>query len=337
MRKETIGLLLIIGILVLLGGCGPSEPNTSPTAVFGFVAQNGFRYVPLVVQFDASASFDSDGRLSSYQWDFGDGVSGSGVRPVHTYSSPGEYSVTLHVLDDRGGEGVADLTVSPLAIPDGQLLRRYTWQYKGAEKALELLVPESLYLRYHLQYRQPLVGNYKYDDYVLDSLDDPTILDIARALRAKIGGGDTEFARFALSFVQGGIAYALDQPGFEYPLYPLETLVDKKGDCEDTTILYVSLLRAQGISSMIAAVDTDHDNMPDHVLALVPVDSSFAAQIDCVAGMYVGLYAIGSDLFAMAETAADPNTSGYIGLGCDPWWIETTDFKETWDLVGISI
>ena len=319
-------------MLVALGGCAPTGPNTSPTVAFGFVAQNGFRYAPLVVRFDASASFDSDGRISSYQWDFGDGASDSGMRPVHSYSNPGQYSATLHVFDDRGGEGVASRTVSVLAVPDGQLLRRYTWQYKGAEKALETLIPESLYLRYHSQDRQPLVDNYKYDDYVLDPLDDPTLLDIADALRAKIGGGDTEFAKFALSFVQGGITYTLDQPGLEYPLYPLETLVDKKGDCEDTTILYVSLLRAQGISSMIAAVDTDHDDMPDHVLALVPVDSSFAAEIDCVAGMYVGLYAIGSGLFAMAETAADPNASGYIGLGCDPWGIETTDFKKTWDL-----
>lgn len=332
MRERTIGLLLIIGILVLLGGCAPNGPNTLPSAAFGFVPQNDFRYAPLVVQFDASASFDSDGSISSYKWTFGDGKSGSGVRPLHTYSDPGEYSVTLRVLDNRGGEDVATMEVSVLAVPAGEFLRRYTWQYTGKEKALEVLIPESLYQRYNSQYRQPLVSNYKYNDYVLDPLDDPTLSDIARALRAKVGGGDIEFAKFALAFVQGGITYALDQPGFEYPLYPLETLVDKKGDCEDTTILYVSLLRAQGISSKIAAVDTDHDNMPDHVLALVPVDSSFASQLDCQAGMHVGLYTIDGALFAMAETAADPDTSGYIGLGCDPWGIKVSDFKETWDL-----
>ncbi|MCD6495608.1 PKD domain-containing protein [Candidatus Bipolaricaulota bacterium] len=332
MKRKTTLLLLITGTVILLGGCGPTGPNTLPTAAFGFVAQNGFAYAPLVIQFDATASFDVDGRISSYEWDFGDAASGSGVRPVHTYSQPGEYAVTLHVYDDRGGDGVASDVVVVLVVPDGQLLRRYTWRYEGAEKALELLIPETLYEYYHSQYRQPLVGNYKYNDYVLDPRDDPTISDIASALRAKIGGGDTEFARFALSFVQGGITYALDQPGFEYPLYPLETLVDKKGDCEDTTILYVSLLRAQKISSSIAAVDTDDDDMPDHVLALVPVDSSFASQIDCPAGMQVGLYAIDSHLFALAETAADPDTSGYIGLGCDPWGIGTSDFKETWDL-----
>ena len=150
MRGKTIGLLLIIGILVLLGGCGPSEPNTSPTAVFGFVPQSDFTHAPLAVQFGASASFDADGKISSYEWDFGDGTTGSGVRPVHTYYNPGEYPVTLHVFDDRGGEGVANLTVSVLAVPDGQLLRRYTWQYEGAEKTLEVLIPEFLYQYYHV-------------------------------------------------------------------------------------------------------------------------------------------------------------------------------------------
>lgn len=332
MKRKAVLLIFIVGVLVLLGGCGQTGHNTPPSAAFGFVSQNGFKYAPLRIQFDATASFDTDGRISSYNWNFGDGTTGSGVRPVHTYSNPGKYPVTLQVYDDRGGEGVASDIVTVSAVPDGYLLRRYNWRYVGADRALEALIPESLYQRYHSQYRQPLVGNYKYDDYVLDPLDDPTISDIAKALRAKVGGGDTDFARFALSFVQGAITYALDQPGFEYPLYPLETLVDKKGDCEDTTILYVSLLRAQGISSMIAAVDTDHDDMPDHVLALVPVDSSFAAEINCPTGMHVGLYPIDSHLFAMAETAADPDTSGYINLGCDPWGIDTSGFKETWDL-----
>ena len=332
MKKNIILLLSIASVILILGGCSPTGPNALPRGVFGYVAQNDFRYAPLPVQFDASTSYDTDGKIISYEWEFGDGTTGSGVRPTHTYTNPGEYVVTLRVHDDRGGEDSATDTVTALAVPDGQLMRRYYWRYAGVDRALEALIPESLYQRYHSQYRQPLVGNYKYDDYVLDPLDDPTILDIANALRAKVGGGDTEFARFALAFVQGGITYALDQPGFEYPLYPLETLVDKRGDCEDTTILYVSLLRSQRIPSSIVAVDTDHDNMPDHVLALVPVDSSFAAEISCPAGMHVGLYAIDSSLFALAETAADPNTSGYIGLGCDPWGIDTSDFKQEWNL-----
>jgi len=53
------------------------------------------------VTFDASASAD-DGVIVSYQWDFGDASSGSGVRATHTYAQGGSYSVTLTVTDNRG-------------------------------------------------------------------------------------------------------------------------------------------------------------------------------------------------------------------------------------------
>lgn len=52
--------------------------------------------------FDASGSFDPDGTIVSYVWDFGDGVTGIGEILVHTYESPGEYTVTLTVTDNAG-------------------------------------------------------------------------------------------------------------------------------------------------------------------------------------------------------------------------------------------
>lgn len=54
------------------------------------------------VQFDGSASFDPDGEIVSYEWDFGDGQSGTGVSPTHIYNSDGEYTVTLCVTDNQG-------------------------------------------------------------------------------------------------------------------------------------------------------------------------------------------------------------------------------------------
>ncbi len=53
------------------------------------------------VEFDASGSSDDVG-IFSYEWDFGDGTTGTGVNPTHVYSAPGTYTVTLTVTDHAG-------------------------------------------------------------------------------------------------------------------------------------------------------------------------------------------------------------------------------------------
>ena len=52
--------------------------------------------------FDASASLDSNGTIESYDWDFGDGSSGSGMNTTHTYGATGSYIITLTVTDNQG-------------------------------------------------------------------------------------------------------------------------------------------------------------------------------------------------------------------------------------------
>jgi len=67
------------------------------------------------VTFDASASADSDSRIESYRWSFGDGASGTGVKASHTYFQPGTYSVRLTVSDASGASNAsasAEKTIS---------------------------------------------------------------------------------------------------------------------------------------------------------------------------------------------------------------------------------
>ena len=54
------------------------------------------------VIFDASTSTDSDGSISYYAWDFGDGTEGSGRIAKHKYSKAGTYTVKLIVADNEG-------------------------------------------------------------------------------------------------------------------------------------------------------------------------------------------------------------------------------------------
>lgn len=66
-----------------------------------FTASPGQGPPPLEVEFDASMSYDPDGELVSYEWDFGDGAEGSGVTASHTYQKQGRYTATLTVTDDE--------------------------------------------------------------------------------------------------------------------------------------------------------------------------------------------------------------------------------------------
>jgi len=50
--------------------------------------------------FDAVASYDLDGNITSYFWDFGDGISATDVKVSHAYDDDGNYTVALTVTDD---------------------------------------------------------------------------------------------------------------------------------------------------------------------------------------------------------------------------------------------
>ena len=56
--------------------------------------------LPDTIQFDGSGSQDPDGTIISYEWDFGDGSTGTGEFPKHAYADTGTYQVVLKVTDD---------------------------------------------------------------------------------------------------------------------------------------------------------------------------------------------------------------------------------------------
>ncbi len=54
------------------------------------------------VQFDASGSYDPDGTIISYSWDFGDGSIINGLMPSYRYTTAGNFTVILTVIDNDG-------------------------------------------------------------------------------------------------------------------------------------------------------------------------------------------------------------------------------------------
>jgi len=74
-------------------------PNGTPVPSFTYAPSTPLSKSD--VTFDASLSTDSDGRIVSYAWNFGDGSQDSGVLVKHQFETAGTYTVTLTVTDDR--------------------------------------------------------------------------------------------------------------------------------------------------------------------------------------------------------------------------------------------
>lgn len=95
-----------------VGGCG--VVNLPPLADANG-PYFGKKYWP--VDFDGTGSYDPDGSIVEYEWDFGDGSPKEyGVIVNHSYSAAGIYDVTLKVTDN---DGASDNDTTYVEITDG--------------------------------------------------------------------------------------------------------------------------------------------------------------------------------------------------------------------------
>jgi len=112
-RRALLGILLVL----MVGPACDSDPpgdtgdNQPPTAVAEVSPTD--TTTDAEVTFDASRSTDPDDAAGSltYDWEFGDGDSGSGEMVSHTYESAGEYTAELSVSDGESSE-TDEVTVS---------------------------------------------------------------------------------------------------------------------------------------------------------------------------------------------------------------------------------
>jgi len=86
----------------ITGTGGGEAPSQHPYASFTYSPE-----CPVInekIIFNASSSYDPDGKITAYEWDFGDGnVTNTTEEKInHSYSEAGIYEVTLTVKDDEG-------------------------------------------------------------------------------------------------------------------------------------------------------------------------------------------------------------------------------------------
>ena len=140
--------------------------------------------------------------------------------------------------------------------------RDFEWEYGGKIWTWSLSIPKNLYEEYKSVSIFDRTGNGPEGYGFLTTTNDYYVVQIAEKLQeASDNEGYESFdeVSFVLAFVQS-LDYTSDSvtTGYdEYPRFPLETLVDNGGDCEDTSILFATL-------TLIMGYGTVYLNPPQH-------------------------------------------------------------------------
>ena len=170
--------------------------------------------------------------------------------PTHEYTSPpvveGPDSTegVLIYTDDRVPDYIA-------TNPQWETVR-FEWERQDNRGSMwiEISIDSEMYKHYRSLTRYHGVDNYHY--YINDANNKAIISEIVSVIRDvadDLSYSDAAVAREVAKFVQDVIEYQYDSDTTgedEYPRYPIETLYEGQGDCEDTSILMAALLKELG-------------------------------------------------------------------------------------------
>jgi len=183
---------------------------------------------------------------------------------------------------------VSEPTPEPVSIirqipeSDEVITRRYTWSFSGKKWEAELLMPEALY-NYYRDLPRPRTDNYSI--YITHPLDDhyiKSLTDEIEQIAQRERFSSLNKVEFVIAFVQH-LPYTVDSvttPYDEYPRYPIETLVDNGGDCEDTSILLASLLDSTGYEVTLVIFPETPDTLGHVGIGILATDDMKGAYFE---------------------------------------------------------
>lgn len=188
----------------------------------------------------------------------------SGSSFAYTFDTAGEYAVYITgEYDGSAYYGYCTIIVT------GDIARSYEWSFEGKTYTYDLNIEyaDLLYYRnlYSTEERQQ--GTASHDRSFVTSNDEYIVQIAADFKKMTSGMDDLQVAGFILKFIQS-LDYQADDVymGYEeYWKFPLETLFDLGGDCEDTSILYCAIADAMGYDTALLL-------LPGHMAAGISVD-----------------------------------------------------------------
>ncbi|MBR0177691.1 MAG: hypothetical protein IJQ11_09710 [Bacteroidales bacterium] len=170
------------------------------------------------------------------------------------------------------------LAITSMAQTDGWYTVRHSWDCDGKNYSIELEISEELY-DYYQNEREHLAYHFRIEDaetpvnfysFILSDYDRPFIRELARRFSDR-AFTDLDKVKLAMTFVQS-LPYAFDDDSKgeeEYVRYPIETLVDGSGDCEDKVALLGAILYEMDIDFVLLS-------LPEHLALAVRCEGVLA-------------------------------------------------------------
>jgi len=209
---------------------------------------------------------------------------------------PGRYDI--QVSGYNNGKIKSEETTK---LVDGRFHRDYDWTYKGRSYGMWWEWNYSVVDDLHRKNVDRSPNNDSAMKGFVDSESVSKICEILTEQSTNMSSADR--ANFVLAFVQQVTVYEYDKDYngvSNYFKYPVETLYDMRGDCEDTSILYCALMKHMGYEVALCDYTGDEYKGRGHMAAAVYVPS----------GIYGTYYDMSGKKFYYCETTSDTKRVG---------------------------
>ncbi len=175
---------------------------------------------------------------------------------------------TSNLEKDSDNDGIPDQYDAHPFGGGRYITKHFEWTYGKYKFTWTVSVHSDVFHYYEIKPRPTWRGDYNYYAEFIE-FEDKELRKLAQGLKewAKRNGFNYyDSVMFTVSFVQS-LPYTSDKfTGFdEYTKYPIQTIIDQSGDCEDLSILAAALLKRQGYDVKLFYVKPKNDSNSNHM------------------------------------------------------------------------
>ena len=138
----------------------------------------------------------------------------------------------------------------------------FEWESRDGAYDFYIDLPVDMNVYRYYSSLDRYLGTANYLNYIGDAYNEEMVEQIVYAfeqIRDDTGYSQADMVREIIHFVQVEFTYQSDDEVYgvqDYPKYPIETVVERSGDCEDTAFLAASIIRDMGYGAALLIMDS---------------------------------------------------------------------------------